>query len=73
MRMAYLEKICKFLKFVSLFCVNFPFRSRSFFYSFCHCFLETLKLKNGHRSIFSNLSNWKEEEKKIRSGLQRDS
>ena len=31
-----------------------------------------MKVKNDHRSKFSNLSNWKEEARK-KSGLQRDS
>ena len=34
---------------------------------------EELKVKNDHRSKFSNLSNWKEEAWKKISGLQRDS
>ena len=32
-----------------------------------------MKVKNDHRSIFSNLSNWKEEARKKKSGLQRES
>ena len=32
-----------------------------------------LKVKNDHRSKFSNLSNWKKKPEKKKSGLQRDS
>ena len=35
--------------------------------------VDILKVKNDHRSNFSNLSNWKEEAWKKKSGLQRDS
>ena len=39
---------------------------------FVSLLVRVLKVKNDHRSKFSNLSNWKEEPEK-KSGLQRDS